>query len=211
MKRFELSLLIGLVVSLLLSSFTAFAEDCEEVRNHMVRLHVLANSDSQEDQLLKLAVRDAVLSGTADVFAHSRDEAKAKECALKNLDRIERIARAELDAQGCSDAVRAELVNMFFDTRTYDGITVPAGQYDAVRIVIGEGKGKNWWCILFPPLCVPAAGGNNGGEIAEQLELLGQVPQYTPKFAVLELVEGIREKLEHPQNEAEKELLKQQG
>ena len=84
---------------------------------------------------------------------------------------------------------------MFFDTRQYGNITVPAGRYDAVRIIIGEGIGKNWWCVLFPPMCVPAASEKNGGEIAAQLEHVGQTPHYTPKFALLEIVEGIRDKL----------------
>lgn len=111
----------------------------------VVRLHVLANSDSPSDQLLKLRARDEVLAACAGL-----DDPAA---IAANLPRFEAAARAALRSQGCRDSVRAEWGVFDFPARQYGGALYPAGRYRAVRIIIGEGRGQNWWCVLFPPLC----------------------------------------------------------
>lgn len=194
MKRIELAALIGMIAAVILSAFTAFAGDCADVRQQVVRLHVMANSNSNEDQALKLAVRDAVLEGTAQLFSDAQDKSQVEQNAASHLADIQDIARAEILRQGYDYSVEAQLVNMFFDTRTYGDLTLPAGYYDAIRITIGSGQGKNWWCMMFPPMCIPAATPGDGGPLEQQIKDLGQQPQYEPKFAVVELLETVGQK-----------------
>lgn len=188
MKKHEIALLIGLAVSIFLTSIQGFAGEAGDIRDNMLRLHILANSDSEADQELKLAVRDAVLLETAGLFQSGGDKEQAKALARKNLSRIEEIAACEIARQGCDYPVKAEVVNMFFDTRQYGDITIAAGRYDAVRITIGQGAGKNWWCVMFPPMCIPAAEADPL-PLEDQITNLGQPPKYKAKFAVVEAVE----------------------
>jgi len=197
MKRFEVAILCGIVLAIIISSFTAFAGQCEEVRGEVVRLHILANSNSDEDQALKLAVRDAVLEGTSGIFTLSVDKEQIEQLTFENLPLIEEIAASEIRRCGYEYPVTAEVVNMYFETRTYENATLPAGYYDAVRITIGSGAGQNWWCVMFPPMCIPAATGAEGTELEEQIASLGQQPQYEPKFAVVELVESLKDRFGH--------------
>ncbi|WRS27140.1 stage II sporulation protein R [Oscillospiraceae bacterium MB08-C2-2] len=191
MKRLDLAVLIGAVLAIALSSFTTFAQECDAVRENVVRLHILANSDSQADQELKLAVRDAVLLGTAQLFSASSDKTDTEREVLEHMDEIEAIAREEIQRQGYDYPVSVSLTNMFFETRQYENFTMPAGYYDAVRILIGEGAGKNWWCVMFPPLCIPAASPKSEMTPTEQIRLIGTRPQYKAKLAVVELVETV--------------------
>lgn len=192
MKRIDLALGLGLVAAICITSFTAFAQDCDAVRQSVVRLHILANSDSDDDQALKLAVRDAILAETSDLFENARSKEQAGENVTKQLAEIESIAENVITMRGYDYKAEAEFVNMFFETKSYGEIVMPAGHYDAVRVKIGSAKGKNWWCVMFPPMCVPAVSEKTDVEI--QIENLGQQPKYVPKFAVVELVEKITQK-----------------
>lgn len=189
MKKIDLALCAGLAVSILLTSFTTFARDCDDVRRSVVRLHILANSDSDDDQKLKLEIRDAILAETADLFESARSKEQAEQGVSKRLKEIEHVAENVIAEQGYDYDAKAELVNMFFETRVYGDTTMPAGRYDAVRVKIGNAKGKNWWCVMFPPMCIPAAAEKLDAE--DQIQRLGQQPRYIPKLAVLELVEKI--------------------
>lgn len=191
MKRIDLALAIGLACTIFFTSFTSFARDCADLRGDVLRLHILANSDSEADQNLKLAVRDRILA--SGMFAPASDKELAGQIAESKLADIELIARDEIARNGYGYPVKAELVNMYFGTRTYETATLPAGRYDAVRVSIGEAKGKNWWCVLFPPMCVPAA--SEKIPLQTQLEQMGEQPHYVPKLAVLEIIEAVREKL----------------
>jgi len=182
-------------VSVALSSFGAFARECDEIRGQVLRFHVLANSDSEEDQALKLRVRDAVLAGTANmpVFGGSKEENAhgAAEHLAEHLDIIEKIARTEIKAAGYTYEARAQIVNMYFETRDYSGVIMPAGRYDAVRLSIGAGEGENWWCVMFPPMCIPAACDRQSLDLEEQIARLGTQPRYIPKFAIVEWIEQL--------------------
>jgi len=194
MKRIELAVLIGIVTAVLLASFTSFAQECSRIRGEVLRLHVLANSDSEEDQELKLAVRDAVLEGTGEIFTQAPGKAFVQETAQEHLELVRSIAQAVVDSRGYDYTVQVAIVNMYFETRTYQAATLPAGHYDALRITIGKGEGRNWWCVMFPPMCIPAASGQEGQELEAQIASLGQQPQYEPKFAVVELWESIADR-----------------
>ncbi len=157
MKKMEAAAIIGMAGAVLLSSFGSSAVTQNSIEGDVLRMHILANSDSADDQLLKYAVRDAILEKGAVYFENADSFEDAKYTAESSLQHLEEIARETVAAEGKDYAVNAELVTMAFDERTYENVTLPAGVYDAVRINIGEAKGQNWWCVMYPPLCVPAA------------------------------------------------------
>ncbi len=155
--RAMLAVGLGTVLAIALTGFCSFGRVCAAVRGSTLRLHVLANSDSEADQRLKLQVRDALTVECAALFADASSLADAEATARAALPQLTRTAQQAVWAAGCSYPVTVSLQDMYFDTRTYDGYTLPAGQYRALRVVIGRGAGRNWWCVLFPPLCIPAA------------------------------------------------------
>lgn len=147
------ALLAGLIFTLFLSSAQAFADTCDPIREEVLRLHILADSDSEEDQQVKIAVRDKLLSLHLFDTDGVNSRLEAEQAAQENLLTIKAAAQQEVYAQGHTDQVEAEIVRMYFSTRVYDTVTLPAGYYDAVRITIGSGEGHNWWCVLYPQMC----------------------------------------------------------
>jgi stage II sporulation protein R len=194
MTKIDISLVAGLILAVLIGSFTGFAKDCEDVRKGVVRLHVLANSDSPADQALKLHVRDRVLKEGAAIFAGSYTKAEAEAAARLHLPAIEAAAQGEIAARGYAYPVRARLVNMAFGSRRYGETVFPAGRYDAVRLEIGAAKGQNWWCVMFPPMCLPAAEEKPKEPlpVEEKIARLSEQPRYVPKLAVLELINKLK-------------------
>ena len=143
-----------------LAIFGQFAVQCAGIRSSVVRLHIMAHSDAADDQALKLAVRDAVTAASAGLLDGVTDTAAALDTVQAALPHLQAVAQRTVDAYGYDYPVKAELCRMYFETRTYgetQTATLPAGLYDAVRFTIGEGAGKNWWCVVFPPLCGAAA------------------------------------------------------
>lgn len=191
MKKIEVCILFGLIMAVLTGNVAAFGQQCEEIRGNVLRLHILAHSDGEADQQLKLLVRDALLEELGTVLSEESGMEAAEETARDNLREIEEIARRILRENGCGYDVTATVVNMYFETRTYDGFTMPAGRYDALRIIIGEGAGKNWWCVMYPPLCIPAAADPEEAFTEGQLGVLEESPVYEPRFALVEFIEGL--------------------
>ena len=177
-----------MAITVLLSTL-GFFETSESVERAVLRLHVIANSNSAEDQTLKLQVRDALLrQGSALFGSLSGKEAAAREIR-EQLPLLEETAKQVVFSAGYSYPVLAELTEDFFPTRTYGDVTLPAGQYEALRVVIGSGKGENWWCVMFPPLCVPAAQDTPTLEDAldpAALELVREDPKYELRFWIVE-------------------------
>jgi len=122
----------------------------------LVRLHVLANSDSEEDQQLKLQVRDAVLAAAQEALDDCTDREQAEAVLQRMLPELERSAEETLSLYGSDAAVSAVLSREMYPKRTYDTFALPAGEYLSLRVVIGEGAGRNWWCVVYPPLCLAA-------------------------------------------------------
>lgn len=146
-------------ICLILAAFVwcaALLADREKLNEELIRLHVVANSDSEEDQAIKLQVRDAVTQSLQEDLAKVADVTEAKAYLEENLPKIQKVANETLEALGCDCEAVVSLCKETFDTRYYDTFTLPAGVYEALRIVIGEGGGHNWWCVVFPSLCVPA-------------------------------------------------------
>ena len=134
-----------------------FQAVCAEIPNNVFRFHILANSDTEEDQTLKLKVRDKVLERTKILFDTANSKSDAEEFVKANLETIEEIAQNEVYKNGYNYPVKAEIVNMHFDTRHYESYTLPAGMYDALRITIGNAKGHNWWCVMYPSIRISTA------------------------------------------------------
>ncbi len=155
-KLWICSLCLGLAVTLIVQA-TLLAQNCYEIRNNLVRLHVLANSDSEQDQALKLKVRDALLAHSKELFARATTKDQAIALTNSHLKELEAVAQKTLEKENCHYPVTCSLEEAYFNTRVYDDITLPAGDYTALRVIIGEGAGQNWWCVMFPPLCIPAA------------------------------------------------------
>lgn len=127
-----------------------------QLASQVIRLHVLANSDSEEDQALKLEVRDQVLETTSALLTGETEPQAAAVLLNQHLDDIAQTAAQEISAQGHDDRVEVRLEQTWFPTRQYQGISLPAGNYLALRVLIGAAEGHNWWCVVFPNLCLPA-------------------------------------------------------
>ena len=130
--------------------------DRARLRRELIRLHVVAASDSQEDQTIKLRVRDAVVESLREEMKNLKDVDQAKIYLQENLPKIELLANRVLRDAGCEDRATVQLCVEEFSKRVYDTFSLPAGLYESLRIIIGEGGGKNWWCVVFPELCLPA-------------------------------------------------------
>lgn len=132
----------------------SYAENISyNLSDNMFRLHVLANSDSKEDQALKYKVRDSLLSYMNSLCVNCKTKQEAISLVEKNKYTFEQIAKNTIKEQGYSYPVTINIGNFEFPTKTYGDISLPAGYYDALRVEIGEAKGQNWWCVMFPPLC----------------------------------------------------------
>ena len=171
----------------------------EKIYDSVIRLHVIASSDGEEDQALKLKVRDAVLRESEVLLTdcQTREDALAK--VQEHLPHLEQAACEALQNENCFDSVRAELGEEVYPTRNYESFCFPSGNYLSLRIVIGEGEGQNWWCVLYPPMCLSAASAKDAQEDAyisvgftgEQYRVITETdtPRYRARFRILEAFE----------------------
>lgn len=191
MKKVLISLFLamGAVFFFCAGGFLTFAENCEDVCSEVLRLHIPANSDSEADQAIKLRLRDYILSEFSDELAECENLDEAEEKTRELLPEIERKSTEFLERNGFSYSAKAELVTMNFTTREYDKLILPAGKYRAIRITLGSGEGKNWWCVIFPQLCLPAASKSEKAE--DVLTDFGKPQGITIKFAVFEWLQGL--------------------
>ena len=169
-----------------------------ELAGKMIRLHVIANSDSQEDQDRKLTVRDAVLEQAEEILRQAEDVEEAQTRLEEALPALEAAAEETLRRQGCSDSVSASLSWERYPTREYATFRLPAGQYLSLRLTIGQGAGQNWWCVVFPPLCNEAAVEDLGetaleaGLTREEVRLITEeTTGYQVRFKTVEWVEEL--------------------
>lgn len=169
-----------------------------EIYQSVLRLHVLANSDSEEDQALKLLVRDAVLEAATPLLEGCASREDAIAVVNANLPQLEDAARAVITEAGREDAVRVTLSEEVYPTREYEGFCFPSGAYASLRVMIGDAAGQNWWCVLFPPMCLGAATETHAEEACVAVGLTGEQyrvitetdhPTYTARFRILEVFE----------------------
>ena len=153
-KIFYLTSLIILITIFLFISITSYANTVsDDLSDNFFRLHILANSDSNEDQTLKLKVRDKIIEYMNSLSYSNLTKSEAIELTKSNLQNFKEIAQKTILEEGYNYSVNLEIGNFYFPTKENGNISLPAGYYDAIKIEIGEAKGKNWWCSLFPPLC----------------------------------------------------------
>lgn len=195
MKKWQFALLIGLTVSIICSMVT-FAKECDNIRQQVLRLHVIANSDTPQDQALKLKVRDRIVEEGAGMLDSAQSEADAADISRLHIDRFKEVAEEVIRQEGYEYSVQVEVADSFFDTRVYQQVTLPAGWYEAVRVVIGEGKGQNWWCVMFPPMCIPAAEESAALDrvlSGEEMDIVENGQKYEIKFKSVEIFENIKQ------------------
>lgn len=199
MRKLELAAVIGIIGAICFADFSEFADRVAHLREEVLRLHILADSDDPEDQALKLKVRDTLLEHADTLFAGCDSPEEIRERAVEKSETIRLLAQSVLEENGCTDRVTVQLVQMDFDEKQYEQITMPAGHYDALRILIGEAEGQNWWCVMYPPLCIPAGTGVSA-DLAETedffdpetADLLEHSAKFEVRFKCLEWIESIR-------------------
>lgn len=197
LHKWEVIVLLALSVLLLFGLW--LEREQTEVSDSVLRLHVLANSDHIEDQALKLKVRDAVLQEAKAILPQSTSVGQAERILGENLERLAAAGAAVVAEEGYNYPVSAGLEDTWFPTKEYEDFSLPAGEYRALRIVIGEGNGQNWWCVVFPPLCLASVVETTGetalkaGMTEQQVALLtGESEGYVVKFKALELWEMLK-------------------
>lgn len=183
LKIFELSLLIALCFSLCLGTWAQARQN--DISGSLVRLHVLAVSDDETEQRIKLRVRDSVLEYISPLLEGANSSEEAKRIINAHADGIR--AAAEKVSQG--RRVTVTLGEEYYPTRDYEGFALPAGKYDSLRVILGEGRGHNWWCVVFPPLCVSAAEQEKALETMKDdvRGIVADAEGYTVKFRIVEL------------------------
>ena len=197
-KRFCVAIVVTLVLLLLLSYLPIHGE--AEVYDTVLRLHVLANSDSEEDQALKLKVRDGVLAVTAPLLENAATRDQAEAIVRAHMTDIQSAAEAVVAENGSKQAVTVMLDLEDYPTRNYESCAFPAGEYLSLRVCLGAAEGQNWWCVLFPPLCLSAATAKDDAEDAfiqvglskEQYGIVTETQsrKYRVRFKILETVRG---------------------
>ena len=192
--RWEWALLIAILISFAWGTWADRTQ--QQLSDKVLRLHVLANSDSEADQALKRKVRDSVLETASAILADCPDRETAEQRLSAALPEIEDAARARIAAEGGKQTVTAELRPTVFPTREYEDFTLPAGEYLALRVVLGEGEGHNWWCVVFPPLCAETTSSLSqtamaAGLTEEEVALITESDGYQLKFKAVELWEKL--------------------
>ncbi|NLK00643.1 MAG: stage II sporulation protein R [Clostridia bacterium] len=153
-KRFAIAISILLFTFLMYTAAAGFVGAAKaDIPEDLIRFHVIAHSDKPGDQKLKIQVRDAILEEFGQELGNISEVDEARRLVLENLQAIKDTARKEILTRGKNYPVKVELGEFNFPTKTYGSFSLPSGEYEAVRVVIGSGEGKNWWCVLFPPLC----------------------------------------------------------
>ena len=191
-RRIEVTLLCTLAVLFAYAAGVSLAR--EHLADGLVRLHVIANSDSAADQALKLRVRDAVLDYITPRLDGSESPADARAVLSRELDGIGRAAASAAEGRQVTVSLGTEL----YPSREYEGFTLPAGRYESLRVVLGEGEGHNWWCIVFPPVCLSAVQSEQVEEAmsVEDYALITRQDGYELRFRTVELWGELLEKLE---------------
>ena len=191
LRLWEAALLLAFGLTLTVGVWASASESA--LAGNVLRLHVVANSDSERDQALKLLARDAVLARAGEILDGVSDRQSAERALAPYLDELAQTAAEVLAAEGCRDTVTAVLTEQWFPTKKYDGFSLPAGQYRALKVTIGEGRGHNWWCVVFPPLCLGSVTEESVEAVAgealsdDQVALItGQDGGYVLKFRFIE-------------------------
>lgn len=187
-----------LVFAFLFSYVTPFIRTSENISNEVFRLHILANSDSTKDQELKLKVRDDILTTGAKLFFSSKSLDETIKLCENNIDLFQTTAENCLRENGSDYDVDVYVDKEYFNTREYDDFTLPSGIYNALKIVIGKGEGHNWWCVMFPAICLSGVTDDKINDYLSEDEqkLINSNSDYEIRFKIVEVYEKIKSKLQ---------------
>ncbi|MDD6252120.1 MAG: stage II sporulation protein R [Oscillospiraceae bacterium] len=193
MKRLLKSVIFALTFCFILM-LVPFEGQCREISDKVFRVHILANSDSEADQELKLRVRDALVNAGEEILKDVESKEEAERLIEKNIPKLKSIAENVVFQNGYDYPVDLEITNMYFDTRHYGNITMPGGFYDALRVKIGKAEGKNWWCVMFPSLCIYSV--SKTETLEENLsdgeyKIISSENEYQYRFKIVEIFTGI--------------------
>ena len=194
----ELSAVVGLLCAIF-ASMAHFEAACDDLRQNVLRLLIIANSDSEEDQAVKLLVRDKILEESTDIFAGETDLKRAEEKAAERVNEFCETAEKVLRENGFSYGASAGRGDSYFETREYEDFTLPAGNYRSLIIRLGKAQGKNWWCVIFPAVCVPAATDASLSDSTRDTSAqIAEHPQkYVMRFKTVEIYEDIKKFLKN--------------
>lgn len=186
-----------LVFVFMFSYIAPFIETSENISDQVFRLHILANSDSAEDQQLKLKVRDEILKKGEKVFASSNSLEETIELCKNNIALFQQTAEQCLKDNGSDYDVKVYVDKEYFNTREYDEITLPSGIYNALKIEIGQGKGHNWWCVMFPAICLSSVTDDELNKYLSEDEqkLVNSDSKYEVRFKIVEIYEKVKSKI----------------
>ena len=193
-RRFELSIVSAFILCLLLS-FATFSANADKIEKSVLRLHILANSDSTYDQNLKLKVRDEVLKYSENILKNVSGKAQAKNIISEHKNELLSVAENVIKKEGNGESVALELTKCYFERRDYEDFSLPPGYYDAVRIKIGKAKGHNWWCVIFPKVCVGAAADITDNMTDGERDIVKNPDDYKIEFKITELIDSIKSRL----------------
>ena len=204
-----LSIILGFILTILITTIVkGYSLNIQNsISKEFIRFHVLANSDSKEDQELKLKVKNGIINMLSEELNNSKSKAETKETLIKNIPNIKLKALEIIKNNGYNYPVSVNLTNSYFPTKTYGNITLPAGEYEALKIDIGKANGKNWWCVMFPPLCfvdvtvneIPKKDKETLKNILtdEEFELISNIkdkPSIKIKFKIVEIFNKLNKK-----------------
>lgn len=188
-KRILLSLATGLLAAGIAAmgwNLAQVGQQREGLTQSVLRLHIVADSDDPQDQAVKLAVRDALVSEYGQTLSQAESLEQAQELAGRLLPQMLDTARQIVAAQGCTLPITGEVGELSFPAVSYEGYTLPAGEYQAVRIQLGEGQGHNWFCVLYPAVCLDSSVALEEGMSSQQKEMLTHPEDYEIRFALLD-------------------------
>lgn len=194
MRKLKIFIPIFLIL-LLISGIAKPIITSESISQKVFRLHILANSDSPHDQNLKLLVKDEILKLSTELFTDAKSVNDARHIAEDNIKAFENTAQQVVEANGYSYNISVTTDKEYFNTREYDGFIMPAGEYNTLKIIIGNGEGHNWWCVMYPSVCLSGCT-DDFDEIMndEEKEMLTS-SKFIPKFKIIEIYERIKNKI----------------
>ena len=188
MNKKEIALLLGFVASVVFSVCCESITAAEDIKANTLRLHIIANSDTEEDQNVKLAVRDEILRAESLLPNTATDYTTALSAVNSNIRETEKLINDYLVHSGVPYKAECALERFYFDTTQYEGFALPQGEYAALTVRLGKAEGKNWWCVVYPALC-----SNSCGEIAlENSDCFIKTDKITARFKVVEIYEDVK-------------------
>lgn len=194
-KKLFVFLPLLLIFTLLFGSLSYTNDASNDISTKVLRMHVLANSNSINDQKLKIAVKNNILKSTRELFTDCDNLEESIEIAQSNTELIKASAQEVIKKYNKNYDVKVYVDNEFFDVREYKDFTLPSGNYNTVKIVIGEGKGKNWWCVMYPAVCISACSDDFDKALTKEEKKLITSKKYIPKFKILEIINKIKNKI----------------